>query len=403
MRPLFALRLILCLTAASTGAAADDLGLLSCIGKKASYVAGPPRLTASADGRLKGLQFSTGDETLAVAANDFIGWSRPRPRVVGPSVLLANGAVLPVDSLSFDGQAWTLEVVDLSEMQCPGASVVAFAATSAELDRFWLSQASHRLDKPALLLTSGDVVRGEVVQVADDGWRVDGVARIFSHEQVDRALFMTPPAASKNRPWTVALASGALLHGDMLYENEQWRLIDINDLAWPFDPQEIVLLNKRGKTHITLSDLSPADYRHVPWLRGERPLHVDRNATGGLMRHRGAAHLSGLGLHSASRLAYRVPQGGPWVFAAEVALDDSAGVRGSVVVKVFTSADGANWTEQTATDVLRGGADAVTIRTTLDDAAAFAVTVDYADNGDVLDRVNLMHARLETSANSASQ
>ena len=142
-----------------------------------------------------------------------------------------------------------------------------------------------------------------------------------------------------------------------------------------------------------LSDLEPVNYRHVPYLDLSWPLGRDRNLKGGLLRSGGEVYLKGISLHSAARVVYRIPDGVA-NFAAQIALDDLTGSRGSVIFRVYLIRDG-EWQEAFVSDVIRGGDHTHDILVDVTGADALTLVVDYADRGDELDHANWLDARFE--------
>jgi alpha-galactosidase len=80
-------------------------------------------------------------------------------------------------------------------------------------------------------------------------------------------------------------------------------------------------------------------------------------------------------------------------FVAEIALDDTAGQRGSVIFRVFVAREG-QWREALTSGVLRGGDPPQPISVDIAGAQAITLIVDYADQGDELDHANWLDARL---------
>src|SRR5690606_39523410 len=83
-----------------------------------------------------------------------------------------------------------------------------------------------------------------------------------------------------------------------------------------------------------LSDNAPLEYQHTPYFDIPRPLAVNRNfenETACVQNHR---VLKCLSMPTASRAVFRVPSKASH-FSAHVALDDSAGKRGSAVFRVY--------------------------------------------------------------------
>ena len=125
----------------------------------------------------------------------------------------------------------------------------------------------------------------------------------------------------------------------------------------------------------------------MPW-----PYKRDRNVLGEPLMADDARYLKGIGMHSAARLTYKLERQYKR-FDAEVAIDDSAGKRGSVVFGVYVLRD-AKWQPAFTSDVVRGGE--ARSRSQLMSRAQDAMTlvVDFADRGDELDHADWLDARL---------
>jgi hypothetical protein len=148
----------------------------------------------------------------------------------------------------------------------------------------------------------------------------------------------------------------------------------------------------RSDQFVYLSDLEPAEYRHVPYLSIGWPLTRDRNVLGESLRVRGNRYLKGLGMHSAARVTYRLD--GKWRrFEADVAIDDSAGRRGSVTFGVLVSRNG-QWQSAFTSGIERGGGEVKPVSVGVQGADGITLTVDYADRGDELDHADWLDARL---------
>jgi hypothetical protein len=102
--------------------------------------------------------------------------------------------------------------------------------------------------------------------------------------------------------------------------------------------------------------------------------------------------LKGIGMHSASRLTYRLERKYQR-FEAAIAVDDSADGRGSVTFGVYVLRGGA-WQDAYRSGIVRGGDVPLPISVDLDGAEGLTLTVDYADRGDEMDRADWLDARL---------
>jgi hypothetical protein len=155
---------------------------------------------------------------------------------------------------------------------------------------------------------------------------------------------------------------------------------------------DVVFLQSVGESSVYLSDLEAASYRHVPYLDVEWPYERDRNVTGGPLVVGGKRFLKGVGMHSASRLTYRLDKKYAR-FDAAVAIDDVADGRGSVTFGVYLLRDG-KLTEAYKSEIVRGGEAPRAVSVDVSGADALTLVVDYADRGDEMDRADWLDARL---------
>lgn len=144
---------------------------------------------------------------------------------------------------------------------------------------------------------------------------------------------------------------------------------------------------------VYLSDLADAGYKHIPFLTQAWPYHRNRNSHGSRLRTAEAMHFKGLGMHSTSRLAYEL-DADYRTFAAELALDQSAGTRGSVVYRVFTAGESGAFKPAYESPIIRGGDLPLPITVDLRGVKRLALIVDFAERGDERDDANWLNARL---------
>jgi hypothetical protein len=150
---------------------------------------------------------------------------------------------------------------------------------------------------------------------------------------------------------------------------------------------------------VWLSDLPHLGYKHIPFVSVERPLGIDQSILGSRLRHgragpeqKEAVFRKGLGMPSASRVAYDVA--GYRRFEAELAIDEHACAKGSVVFKVLLEASSGEWQTAQESPIIRGGDMPLPISIDLRSAARMALLVEFAERGDECDYANWLHARL---------
>ncbi len=144
----------------------------------------------------------------------------------------------------------------------------------------------------------------------------------------------------------------------------------------------------QGKA-VYASDLEPLRYEYFPYLDDRWDYTRDGGVDGLDLRLAGSTYDKGLGLHSHSRLTYAVPPGCRR-FDALVGLDDRAGRRGSVRVRVL--ADGKPLDLGADRELT---ADGGPLRVNVDVAGVKELTleVDFGKGGPVQGRVDWADAR----------
>jgi hypothetical protein len=362
------------------------------------------------------VQFQTADAPRAVAARDLQRWGQYADTFRLMQIVLADGSLLVAqvariaeDKLVVDGEL-------CGRLEIPLARVRGLIAdpppAAADRDRLLEQIVAAQGVEDQLLLKSGDVLRGVLKTVQAQGgpaetgplvmtFAVEG--RDFSvPENKTLAIVFNPaltePTAKPGFSCLAGFRDGSLLNVAQVSSAGAFqRLTLAGAVTLELDPEfwrsDLVLLQPLSDRVMYLSDLPPLGYKHIPYLETTWPLGRDRSVTGERLRHGGSTYPKGLGMHSASRAAYRLD--GRWRrFEAELALDDTAGRRGSVVFRVFLGDEADKWKRAYESPVVRGGDPAMPISVELGDSQAIALIVDFADHGDVLDRAAWLNARL---------
>ncbi|MDX1963785.1 MAG: NPCBM/NEW2 domain-containing protein [Pirellulales bacterium] len=145
-----------------------------------------------------------------------------------------------------------------------------------------------------------------------------------------------------------------------------------------------------------LSDL-PGSYKHVPWLTQSWDYQRDRNVLGGSLLSGGVAAVKGLGLHSAARLTYVLPDH-CLAFAAEVGIDDATAGGGEVICRIYGDAGTGEWRLLRVTPIVRGGDAPLPVRVDLTGQKRLSLLVDYGREGGALDHADWLNARVIVAA-----
>jgi hypothetical protein len=390
-----------------------------------------PATLASIDSQWN-VTFRAGNRLRVVAARELVVWGRWRESEVGPQILLEGGGIVRADALRLDptslviGDATGLGRGLWEESTLPRESIRAILyqppAGSPERDQLIDELTSGDAGEDRLLLIGGESVAGMLVDSPLEG-------RFFEGARAGQSVFrivvggaeqpLTVPAAKvralvlarqATRSQTAGASvwlgcqDGSLLRAASIRVRDGQAIVALagggellTTLVGRENPDqqfwdEITLVQPAGPTVKWLSDLKTLGYKHIPYLSIEWPFHTDHSVTGGRLRSDGAVFLKGLGMHSTSRLAYDVA--GYRKFEAELALNETAGRRGSVIFKVLTQSESGPWSAAYESPIIRGGDAPRPISINLQGASRLALIVEFADRGDELDHANWLGARL---------
>lgn len=366
----------------------------------------PARLVAiDAEGRL---ELALPDGKRSLAANDIAAWGAPVEPRRGIVVLFRDGGSLPLESLSTIDGTGRVESAALGRFLIPvhdwAGIVLHLPPQLADRDALANRVALVDLDGPGgqpapvrerdeLWFENGDELTGEVVSIDEERVTFRAAA---GEVRIELARLQAIALASPRRPvpaprgaW-VGFDDGSLLLAASVKTMES--TVEASRGGQPVGSaalESLAFYQPLAPGATWLSDLEPAGYRHVPFLDIPWPFRADRNVAGGRLRARGRMHLKGLGMHSASRITYKLDK--PYRrFAADLAIDDAAGDQGSVVFRVL--ADGK---QAYKSEIVRGGEPPLAISVDIAGAKQLSLLVEFADRGDERDLANWLDARVE--------
>jgi len=372
-----------------------------------------------------GLQFRIGDDLRQIARENLVRWSTPAMATAAGEVLLVDGSRLVLaeswtgqPSLKMDARTVSAATKQFGKITFPRVKLraVLFHAPAdvrrrtKQIDRLLAWRGDDRL-----LLSNQDVLTGKLLGIAEnqpaDGDHPPGATVVFEADIGKLKLPQARVAGVVCNPGQGSSSSGALAVGlrDGSYLMARSLTADAHRLRVELacgvtvsgtNCRDVVYLQSLAGRLVYLSDIKPADYRHEPYLDIPWPYRTDRNVLGGPLVVDRRWYAKGLGMHSASRLTYRLeadPTGSRYErFAAEIAVDDAAAGRGSVLFRVYLFRANA-WQLAYASPVVRGGEASLPVSVDLKDARRIALETDYADHGDERDYANWLDARLEES------
>jgi hypothetical protein len=353
----------------------------------------------------------------AWSLDEIVRWGNPVMARAQTIVVLADGGQLVTAADWSGGAAVRLDgdaVVALSdtfrEVRLPRAVVsgVVFAQRRSAAEREELvervrgdsdPEPSRENSDDAALLTNKDRISGKLTELGRGSLVIEtasGAAKL-PLSRVEAIVFGGSRQSSiVSRPsrLAVGLRDGSLVHVNEITAGAKELAIKAAS-GWEASggtAHDVVALQPVSGDVVYLSDLEPAGYRHVPYLSIEWPYERDLNVDGKPLMVGGKRYLKGIGMHSASRLTYKL-DGKYKRFDASVAIDDSAGRRGSVTFAVYTIRD-AKLQEAYKSDIVRGGEAPRRVSIDVTGAQSLTLVVDFADRGDEMDRANWLDARL---------
>lgn len=359
------------------------------------------------------LRFAAVEGEALLPMEALVRWGSLAESKQGPLVYLRDGSVLVADSIESQGADLLLGHALLGEVRVRREEVLGVLVRPPnELERRdalenrilrLSSEAAEPTELAAdlVLLANGDELAGQLGLLSARGLTIDGElgAAELTWDRVTAVLFgLARPetfAAGERgeamrtiaglRDGSRLLARGLEVEGTTLRLVPWW---SEEQAAYSLAAEHLVFLQPLGGRARYLSDLKPESYRHIPYLSLGWNYRLDRCVTGRLLRARGKLYLKGVGMHSASRLTWRLDR--PYRrFEAAVAIDDAAGPRGSVVFRVFVDSE-----ERYRSPVVRGGAAPLPISVDLTGGSRLSLIVDFADRGDELDLADWLDARL---------
>ncbi len=345
-----------------------------------------------------GVTFTLGDKLKTVSAAELLAWGTLAELRQEPFVVLADGSVVAAEVLEADKARLKADSALFGLLKLPVEAIAGIVFQPAVeqhtrdllLDRIASAEGTDDL----VILRNGDQLRGRLESVRDNTVRLmTDVGAVDVKTDRIQYLVFSPALVRQVRPVGLHAMAGfndgsRLVAQQLVVGPNSLQLTTPDGTTWTASPESLVFLQPLGGQVVYLSDLKAAAYRCVPYLTLTWPYHPDRNVSGSLLRSGGRLYLKGLGMHSASRLTYLLPDTYR-SFQAELAIDDSTDRRGSVRFRVFV--DGR---EKYTSPIVRGGSPPLPIAVDITGAKRLDLIVEYADRADEQDHANWLQARL---------
>jgi hypothetical protein len=321
----------------------------------------------------------------AVVAGDKDGASRLPPYPLGAVVLLADGGMVAGRLEAITPTTVVVTSPVLGRLDLPRASVDGYRASTA------LGPVPPRRPDPVmaevavLRLLNGDEAAAAALAL------VAGDVTIRMASPLPRDV--TIPLAAVRAIDFAGSPGEARLPRRFVVLSDGSRFVQ-ESLPQRCDPAAVVATLSDGDGGRLLATLAPAAYEQADTAQAAWPLARGHTLTGDWPTARGVTAFTGLGIHAPASVRYRL--GRPaHRFKTLVAIDDSAGVQGSVIARVRAIDDAGRAREVHASPILRGGDEPHAIDVDLDGAMGIELVVDPADGSTALDRTIWLDPRVE--------
>lgn len=246
-----------------------------------------------------------------------------------------------------------------------------------------------------VLLNNGDVVRGIISQVDQDGFTLEtslGLSRILQ-DRVVAASFVPAPLPDRDRIRAqVHFANGTRLTAHSL----RWtsgprgllvaRILDRIEREIPVD--RVTHIDIIGGRWRWLTELDPDSVEQTPMLSLHWPYRKNRNVLGGMLQVGGRTFERGIGVHSRSVLTYSLKRNYRH-FTTSYGIDDDSGPYADVRVEIRL--DGRRVHER---DSVRPGQCHGPLQFNVSGVDRLELIVDFGRHGAIQDRFDWIEPAL---------
>ena len=361
--------------------------------------------------------FAGTKDTQTIPITELVWWNGPVDSIDHPLVHLVDGSVIAGTPIFLEGDQIELQSRYWRPIQIP---LNAIRSIEFQIPREYgqRSQLTRELDeKPddqtRVWLTNGDQLDGRFVRVTAQ--REFSLLSNDRHIQIPFARISAISFAShpnaEGRQSPAASFEFSLKDGSRLRVSEVEFLEDqINatcgELDLKFQPKQNATIRKatslvcgiRNLEFDTdyLTRLRPAKYQHDPLLGRKMMYQFDQSIVRSTFRFGRTIFPFGIGMPSKSSLVFAIDNASDDLqLEFGVAIDPSANQRGDALCRILILDQSNQWTKHTWSARIRGSDPHVFFsRIQLGDCRAIALSVDYSDDADVLDRVNWIMPRL---------
>jgi hypothetical protein len=323
-------------------------------------------------------------------------------------LVLVNGDRVPVKDLRLDGERLLFRHPDLDggkETSVPLTAVALYWRAAPERTavpevlRRRLAAGPRKRD--VVLLRNGDQLAGTLNALDERGVEVEADKKALRAKAGQMAaVALSSDLADAKRPAglharvvlteTERSPGGRLTLTAATCEAGTLRGKTVFGATVRVAQSRVAALDVYGGAAVYLSELKPVKYEYFPYLDERWPWSADACVTGRDLRVGGSTYDKGVGMHSRSRLTYRLG-GAHRRFEALAGLDDLDGRKGRARLRVL--ADGKALDLESKGELTREGGP-LALRLNVEGVKELTLEVGWGDDGPVQGVVNWADARL---------
>lgn len=342
---------------------------------------------------------------IELPTDTIVRWGACPPWPQGPIVLLADGGAIAGRVVAADATTVIVASTTFGRLTLPAAAVGGVRAGAVPGPGRLVPDAAQGDQQHRVLLANGDRVAARRIEWHDGAVVVELASRppasatVAIPEEVVRAIDFTAstePSGGAGRPPRILaafmdgsrFAIAGLEPATRASGVPRIRLalrLGGTAMAMECDADELLAIAVDGGRASFLASLAPSAYEQTAEFGPVWPLARGHASAGDWPSLRGETAFTALGIHAPARVRYRLEKPATR-FESRVAIDDSAGAGGSVIVRLLAGGDAGAGREVFSTPVLRGGEEPATIRVEFPATTELELVVEPSDGGDILDR-----------------
>lgn len=359
----------------------------------------------SASGNLKSLSKSAinlkqGETTKNVSLSGILNVRFPKNRfqrsLQSPfMVRLTDGSYFPIQSLQSNERQIKISGDQIGTLILPAKNVssIRFESLNSNIRAAWEKLLRSKNNKDLLVIQKENVldfIDGVIGSVTDEKIQFftgdDEVA--VNRKRVFGIIYAREPVSETHPFCSIRLTNSGLIHASsIIYADQEFKATLQNGVQAKFAPQSIANLDfSQGKVRY-LSDLEPRNIEYTPFFDTVWKYRKDKHRDGGPLRLDGKEYSRGLYIHSKTLLQYRI-KNQYRNFRAIMGIDDSVPGIGFVYVEI--KGDG----RILYSGNVRSADPPIELNLDVRGVRDFDILVDFGDNLEICDHLDLCNARL---------